>query len=165
MKKQLLHVCVLTLAISSVFPTEAKNSIRVAATLKTAFDFLSYPLSIIPICAAVEKKLTPALTYDIFGKEIAQGTAIATGFGLGLLGGMAARELYIKAHKLVGFSESEVEQIRNASYEQQAWIVGQAAAIAFAVLEVFLVKSEIQREKERKEREEKERPVIVAVMK
>ena len=162
MKKLLLPLiaCGSLLTATTHLVADSKEAgIQTAAYVKTAIDLVSYPL--IPLIvggAAVSSKLATQFSNDIITADLSKMIIFGTGLGLGCLAGMMLRALYVKTHKLYGFSDKEIDEICTQSYAQQGWVFAQAGTIAWFIFEYY----RIQREREQKR--QSSRPVTVTII-
>lgn len=160
MKKQFITLIACATIAGSIMPAHADNdakrlspqAIRFQATIKTLTDILAVPVVGLPVLALVYKCL-PKTTVDFLPSEaldivVRGGASIATG----CLATIAASELCMSLYKLFGFSDAEIAAIRDASWDQKAWIFVQMVTIGGAVATVHAAQQE---EKERKEREKR----------
>lgn len=158
--KKLLLTLVAAGSLVSVSPSiradsaeSRKDGITTAAYAKTAFDVLSYPLVPVITVGLIGKGLTGLLTNEFVGKDLAWWVAAFTAVGLGCAAGSMIRTLYVKVHKLWGYSDSEISELCAESYGQQAWVFAQVGTIAWLLSEYRAWQKEREREKERRERQ------------
>jgi hypothetical protein len=138
MKNFLLSLCVYSLFLTTpayLVADSKEAGIQTAAYVKTGIDILSYPIAMLSVAAVVGGALKGTFTSDFIDADLSKIIAFGTGLGVGALVGMGFRAFYIKAHKLMGFTDAEIAEICKESYAQQLWILAQAGSVAWIIAE------------------------------
>lgn len=112
-----------------------KTNIKAAAYVKTAVDILSYPIAMLSVAGVVGGGLRNVFKSEFIDDKLSSMVGFGTGLGIGALAGMVFRACYVKAHKLLGFTDQEIEEICAESYAQQLWILAQAGSVALVLCE------------------------------
>ncbi len=158
MKKALLVGSVSALLFTAINSAHAASyasshaaNIKTAAYVKTAIDILSYPIAMLSVAAVVGGGLKHTFKSEFIDAKLSSMIGFGTGLGIGALAGIAFRACYLKAHKLLGFTDQEIEAISAESYAQQLWILAQAGSVALFLFEYENAQKErIRREAERR---------------
>lgn len=167
MKKQFLTFVACATVAGSVMPAYADNGskrlspqgVKMHAVVKNIADLLTIPLVGAQVAWLVYYKLLPHTQLPFLPASVMTVIDGGASAGVGLLAGIAASEAAMSVYKLFGFTDAEISAIRDESWAQKLWILGQAATIGWAAAAVHAAQQE---EKERKERE-KHRIHIIAL--
>lgn len=166
MKKQFMTLVACATMAGSIMPAYADNSakrlspqgVKMHAVVKNIADLLTIPLVGAQVAWLIYYKVLPHTQLPFLPDAVMTVIDGGASVGVGLLAGIAASEATMGLYKLFGFTDAEIAAIRDESWAQKLWILGQAATIGWAAAAVHAAQQE---EKERKEREKHSTHIIV----